>query len=499
MQILNPRCCGIDVHKKMIVACVLLSGEQGEVQRHIRTFSTMTNDLLLFADWLDSLGVTVVAMESTGVYWQPIFNLLEEGREIILVNAQHMKAVPGRKTDVKDSEWIADLLRHGLLSPSFIPPAPVRALRQLTRHRKNLVQERARQVNRVHKLLETANVKLGAVATDVLGKSGRAMLNALAAGETDPETLAELALGKLRKKLPQLREALAGRVQPHQRFLLKHLLSHIDFLDASLEVILTEIDLHLKGFEEAMSLIRTLPVQLQAGAATVIAEIGVDMSRFPSAEQIASWAGLCPGNCESAGKRLSGKTTKGNPYLRGVLCEMALIVTRMKNTYLSAFYRRIAQRRGHKRAIVAVAHKLLVIIYHMLKDKKPYQELGADYYQQLDGAKVERRAVARLEQLGYAVTLTPLVEETTATAAVSTAEPPPVAMPEANLPVPPTAPCPEDTLLSPAPVLGASASPATVAPGGKTAQKRPRGRPRRIPTIVPTATVVAPEVPRLLA
>jgi transposase len=406
MQVVYDRCCGCDVHKKMIVACVLITLASGEVQRHIRTFSTMTAGLLALSDWLESLQVSVVAMESTGVYWQPVFNLLEDGREIILVNAQHMKAVPGRKTDVKDSEWIAQLLRHGLLSASFIPPAPVRELRQLTRYRKTVVQERARHVNRVHKLLETANLKLGAVATDILGKSGRSMLDAIVNGEQDPEVLAQLACGRLRKKLPELRLALDGRVQPSHRFLLKRLLSHVDFLDCSIETVQQEIDEHVKGFAEAMTLIQTLPVQLQAGAATVIAEIGVDMTRFPSPEHIASWAGLCPGSCESAGKRISGKTTKGNPYLRSVLCEMALIVTRMKDTYLSAFYHRIARRRGHKRAVVAVAHKLLVIIYSMLKNKTPYQELGADHFDQIDPAKVERRAIARLEQLGYKVTLT---------------------------------------------------------------------------------------------
>jgi transposase len=407
VQVVHDRCCGLDVHKKIVVACILITLATGEVQRHIRTFSTMTAGLLALADWLDRFGVTIVAMESTGVYWQPVFNVLEAGREVMVVNAKHMKAIPGRKTDVKDSEWLADLLRHNLLKPSFIPPAPIRELRALTRYRKKLVQQRAQQINRVQKVLETANIKLASVATDVLGKSGRDMLDAIIKGEQDPETLAELARGRLRAKLPDLTLALEGRVQPHQRYLLQRLLVHIDFLDQSIDSVQREIDEQLTPFQNEVTLIQSLPITLQAGAATVIAEIGVDMSCFPSAEHLASWAGLCPGNYESAGKRKSGKTTKGNPYLREVLCEMAWILSRMKDNYLSAFYHRIARRRGGKQAIIAVAHKLLVIIYHMLKDNKPYQDRGADHFDQLDAARIERRAIQRLEQLGYRVTLAP--------------------------------------------------------------------------------------------
>jgi transposase len=366
----------------------------------------MTSDLLALDDWLRANHVEIVAMESTGISWRPVFHILEEGRTIILVNAQHMKAVPGRKTDVKDSQWLADLLRHGLLSASFIPPAPIRQLRDLTRYRKTLVQERAQEINRLQKVLETANIKLAAVATDVLGKSGRDMLDSIIKGGQDPEALAELARGRLRAKLADLRLALEGRVEPHHRFLLERILAHTDFLEQSIEQVQQEIDKRLVDFEAAITLVQSLPVQLQAGAATVIAEIGVDMTRFPSDAHLASWAGVCPGNCESAGKRKNGKTTKGNPYLRGVLCEMAWIVSRMKDNYLSAFYHRIARRRGKKRAILAVAHKILVIIYHMLKDNKPYQDLGGDYFDQLDAARIERRAIQRLEQLGYNVTLT---------------------------------------------------------------------------------------------
>jgi transposase len=271
-----------------------------------------------------------------------------------------------------------------------------------------LVQERAQEINRLQKVLETANIKLAAVATDVLGKSGRDMLNCVIAGEQDAEALAELARGRLRAKLPDLRLALEGRVEPHHQFLLQQILAHTDFLEQSIEAVQQEIDKRLVPYQEAVTLIQSLPVQLQAGAATVIAEMGVDMSRFPSDAHLASWAGVCPGNHESAGKRKSGKTTDGNPYLRGVLCEMAWIISRMKDNYLSAFYHRMARRRGKKRAIIAVAHKLLIIIYHMLKDNKPYQDLGGDYFDQRDATRIERRAVQRLEQLGYTVTLTPL-------------------------------------------------------------------------------------------
>jgi transposase len=406
MQVVYERCAGIDLHKKTAVTTIMITHPDAQVEEYTRTFSTMTSDLLALDDWLGSHHVEVVAMESTGIFWRPVFNLLEEGRSIVLVNAQHMKAVPGRKTDVKDSQWLADLLRHGLLSGSFIPPAPIRQLRDLTRYRKTLVQERAQEINRLQKVLETANIKLAAVATDVLGKSGRDMLNCIIRGEQDAEALAELARGRLRAKLPDLRLALDGRVEPHHQFLLQQILAHTDFLEQSIAKVQQEIDERLVTYQDAVTLIQSLPVQLQAGAATVIAEIGVDMTHFPSDAHLASWAGVCPGNYESAGKRKSGKTTQGNPYLRGVLCEMAWIVSRMKDNYLSAFYHRIARRRGKKRAILAVAHKILVIIYHMLKDNKPYQDLGGDYFDQLDADRIQRRAVQRLEQLGYHVTLT---------------------------------------------------------------------------------------------
>lgn len=407
MQVVYARCCGMDVHKKTVVACVLLTQADGTVQRQRRTFSTMTADLLACLDWLESLQIEIVAMESTGVYWRPIFNLLETHLQVILVNAQHMKAVPGRKTDVKDSEWIADLLRHGLLKASFIPPQPIRDLRDLTRYRKTLVQEKAQEVNRLQKVLETANLKLASVATDVMGKSGRDILDALVGGERDPEVLADLARGRLRHKLPDLRLALDGRLRPHQTLLLQQILAHIDFLEQSLECLEAEIGERLAPFEKTTALLESLPVLLETAKAVVIAEIGVDMSRFPTAAHLASWAGVCPGNRVSGGKRLNGKSNKGNVYLRAMLCQLAWVIARSKTpSYLSVFYHRIARRRGKKRAIVALAHTLLVIIYHMIRENKPYQDLGPDYLVKQDSERLERRAVQRLEQLGFEVTLT---------------------------------------------------------------------------------------------
>lgn len=326
---------------------------------------------------------------------------------MILVNAQHMKAVPGRKTDVKDSQWLADLLRHGLLKASFIPPKPVRELRDLMRYRKKMVQERADEVRRLQKVLETANIKLASVATDVLGKSGRSMLEAILGGQKDPEVLAELARGRMRSKLPDLRKALDGRVQPHHRVLFTCILAHIDFLEASLAQLQAEMEPYLDPFEEAVELVQSVVGIGEIAAACIIAEIGTDMSRFASDKHLASWAGLCPGNKQSGGKRLSGKTTKGNPYLRAILFEVAWAITHTKDNYLSAFYHRMVRRRGKAKAIVALAHKVLVIIYHILRTKQPYTDLGTDYFDQQDRERIERHHIRRLEQLGYAVTLAP--------------------------------------------------------------------------------------------
>jgi transposase len=379
------------------------------VKRELRTFGTMTVDLLGLADWLSSLGVTHVALESTGVYWRPVFNVLEdEGRTLMLVNPQHMRAVPGRKTDVKDAEWIADLLSHGLLRPSFIPPAPIRTVRELTRYRKTLVQQRADEANRLQKTLEGANLKLASVATDVLGLSGRAMFAALLEGERDPDVLAELARGKLRAKLPQLRQALVGRVQPHHLVLIGQILGHIDFLEQSIAQIQTEIERCLPPFEEALELLQTIPGIKAVAAAAILAEIGTDMSRFPSAGHLASWAGLCPSNKESAGKRMKGPVNRGNVWLRAIMGEVAWASIRTQASYFHAQFHRLARRRGRNKAATAVAHSILVAVYHILKNGKPYADLGVDYFDKLNATRIERHHVRRLEQLGYTVTLTPI-------------------------------------------------------------------------------------------
>jgi transposase len=407
MQVVYARCAGLDVHQQTVVACVLLTAPDGAVRREVRTFGTMTSDLLALNDWLNALGVEQVAMESTGVYWRPVFNLLEADHPIMLVNAQHIKAVPGRKTDVKDSEWLADLRRHGLLKASFIAPAPIRELRELTRDRKTLVQERAQEVHRLHKGLESANVKLATVATDILGASGRDMLAAILAGEQDAATLAELARGRLRAKLPALKQALEGRVTAQHRALIQHVLAHVDFLAGQLEQLSAEIEQAQAPFAEAVRLVETLPGIAEIAASAIVAAIGTDMGCFPSAAPLASWAGGGPGNRQSGGKRLSGKTRQGNTHLRAILGEVAWSITHTSNTSLSALYHRIARRRGKHQAIVAVAHSVLVSIYHMLRDQRPYHELGPDYFDHLDTSRQQRHFVRRFEQLGYAVTLTP--------------------------------------------------------------------------------------------
>jgi transposase len=410
MEVVHARCCGIDVHKKSVTACVLLTEKEGTVQKQVRTFPTMLADLLALSDWLRSLGVTAVAMESTGVYWRPVYNVLEGEYTVLLVNAQHMRNVPGRKTDVKDSEWLADLLRHGLLKGSFIPPAPIRELRELTRYRQSLIRERTREVNRLHKVLESANIKLGAVASDVMGVSGRQMLEALLGGEQDPAVLAELARGRLRQKLPALRQALEGRVQPHHLVLLGRILAHIDFLEESLTDLGQEIERALAPFAEEVALLKTIPGVDEVAAATIVAEIGTDTTRFPSAKHLASWAGLCPGNRESAGKRLGSKTTPGDTWLKAVLGEVAWAIARRKrDNYLTAQYHRLARKRGVHKAAVAVMHSVLVIAYHILRDKHPYSDLGADYFDTLDRDRLERYYVNRLTGLGYDVTLEPRV------------------------------------------------------------------------------------------
>ena len=407
MDVLYERCCGLDIHKRTVVACLVVPGTDGQPAKEVRSFGTMSDDLLRLADWLLAAGCTHVAMESTGVYWKPVWNLLENQFELLLINARHVKAVPGRKTDAKDCEWLADLLRHGLLRGSFVPDRSQRELRELTRYRTSLVQERSAEVNRLQKTLEGANIKLGDVATDIMGLSSRQMLAALAGGESDPTTLAQLAQGRLRDKLPALERALAGSIGAHQRFLLARQLAHLDFLDASIAEVSTEIAAQLRPCEEAMERLATIPGIGRRTAEILLAEIGADMSRFPTSGHLASWAGMCPGNDESAGKRRSGKTRKGSPWLRSALIEAARAAGRSKGTYLAAQYHRLAARRGTKRAAVAVGHTILLIAYRLLREDDVYHDLGDRYFDERDRHAVERRLVARLEGLGYKVALEP--------------------------------------------------------------------------------------------
>jgi transposase len=407
MDTLYPRCAGLDVHKANVVVCVRCCDRPGKVFEEVRTFSTMTRDLLALADWLASRGVTHVAMESTGVYWKPVFNILEGGVQVILVNAEHLKQVPGRKTDVKDCQWIAQLLQHGLLKASFVPPQPIRELRDLTRQRTQLIQERSAAADRIQKVLEDANVKLASVATDVLGVSGRDMREALIAGETDPEKLADLARKRLREKIPALQLALQGRVTEHHRFLLRMHLDHVTHLEELIGRLGSRIEEALAPFAQAVERLVTIPGVSQRVAETVVAEIGANMDQFPSAGHLASWAGMCPGNNESAGKRRSGRTTKGDRWLKRILVQAAWAASHAKGTYLQAQYRRLAKRRGRKRALVAVGHTLLGIIYHVLKRGTTYAELGPDFLDRLEPERLTRQLIKRLEALGHKVTLEP--------------------------------------------------------------------------------------------
>jgi transposase len=401
MDVVYSHVCGLDVHKKNIVACVITP--KG---REIRTFETMTDDLILLADWIKGRGCTQVAMESTGVYWKPIYNLLElEGIETLVVNAQHIKNVPGRKTDVKDAEWIAGLLRHGLLKGSFIPKREQRELRELIRYRRSLIEERAREVSRIQKVLEGANIKLSSVASNVLGKSGRAMIEAMIAGETDPGTLSELAKRKLKSKKADLKRALNGLMGPHQKLMLEAQLRHIDYLDEEVSRLDTEIKARMLPYEEDLELLDTIPGVARRTAETIAAEIGLDMNQYPSAGHLCSWAGLCPGQNESAGKRISGKTRKGNKKLRSTLVEAAKAAARTKGTYLSSQYHRIAARRGANRATVAVAHSILSMAYYILKRRQPYIELGPTYYEERKRDVIIKQSIRKLESLGVLISV----------------------------------------------------------------------------------------------
>jgi transposase len=406
MEVVSPRCCGLDVHKKSIAACALIA-EGRQRSKHHKSFGTTTCDLRALGDWLRTMGITHVAMESTGVYWKPVWNVLEGQFVLLLVNAQHIKNVPGRKTDVKDCEWIAQLLQHGLVRASFVPVRAIRELRDLNRYRISLIGERNRVANRVQKVLEDANIKLASVASDTLGLSGRSMLKAMIKGEQDAAVLADLARGLLRRKLPELRLALEGHITDHHRFCLRQLMDHLDFLNSRIGEVDQEIADRCKPFEEAIRLWDTIPGVDRITACCLVAELGDRMEQFPSAAHLSSWAGLCPGNYESAGKRLSGKTRKGSPWLRRILVQAAWAASHTKNTYLREQFYRLAARRGKKRALVAVAHTILVMAYHTLKRHKDYQEVGAQYFDKLHSENLKRSLVKRLRRLGVAVSLAP--------------------------------------------------------------------------------------------
>ena len=409
MDTVYTHCAGLDVHKRVVVACRICPGPDGQSLKETRTFGTMPVDLLGLADWLVAGGATDVAMESTGEFWKPVFNLLEGSLRVTLVNAQDVKAAPGRRTDVQDAEWLADLLQHGLLRPSFIPPRDQRDLRDLTRQRTNLIRERAMVVQWLQKVLENANIKLSGVATDVAGVSGRAIIEAIAAGTTSAAEMAELARGRLRDKRVLLEQALTGTVRPHHRFLLAEHLTHIDFLDERIACITQEItrrlDNHDGGQQQTIALLDTIPGIGIATVELIVAEIGTDMTRFPSAGHLSSWAGLAPGNNESAGKRYSGRTRKGNNWLRTGLIQAAHAAARKTQCYLATQYHRLAARRGKKRAAVAVAHSILVIVYHVLSRRQPYQDLGANYYDERKRQSTVNRLTRRLQRLGYSVSL----------------------------------------------------------------------------------------------
>lgn len=407
MRIVHRICCGLDVHKDEITACLISKRE-----RIIKTFGTMTEDLLALLDWLLKADCMHVAMESTGVYWKPVYNILEAGglQEILVVNARDVKAVPGRKTDITDAEWIADLYRHGLLRGSFIPDRAQRELRELVRYRRSLIEEHSREVNRIQKVLEGANIKLGSVATDVNGKSGRAIIEALIKGETSVEAMADLAKGRLRNKMDLLKKSLNGLIGPHQRMLLEAQRRHIDFLEEEIERLSKEIEARMRPFDEAIERLDEVPGLGRISAEQVLCVIGLDMSRFPSSKHIASWVGLCPGNNESAGKRKSGKTRHGNQMVKTTLIQAAQSIAHTRGNYLSAMYHRLAARKGAKKAAVAVAHALLVIIYRMLKDGTRYKDLGGNFFDELNKQAVVKRTVKRLEALGYKVTVEPTAQ-----------------------------------------------------------------------------------------
>jgi transposase len=440
MELVYSRCAGLDVHKKTVVACCITPNAQNKKQIEIQTFATTTSGLLALSDWLTSQQVSHVAMESTGEFWKSVYNILEGNFELLVANAHHIKNVPGRKTDVKDAEWIAELLRHGLLRSSFIPRLEQRDLRDLTRQRTNLVEDRATVINRLQKVLEWANLKLSSVATDITGVSARSMLEAIIANQVEPKTLADLAKGRLRDKRSALEEALNGIVRDHHRFLLSQHLTQIDFLDEQVECFDQQISQHLQTtdgtpnppptddsdlqsatqspsaspavaltWQRAVELVDTIPGISQRAAEMILAETGIDMSRFASEAHFSSWAKVSPGNNESAGKRYSGSTGHGNRWLRTALIQAAWAAVKVKKSYFNSFYHRLAARRGKKRAIFAVAHHILIAIYHMLKKQEPFKDLGATYLDERNKPKLLNRMKQRIQQLGFRVVLEPIL------------------------------------------------------------------------------------------
>jgi transposase len=401
VQTVVERSAALDVHKASVTACVRVTGEQ-----HIEQFSTTARGLLVLRDWLAGFEVTHVAMEASGVYWKAPWAILEEEFECLLVNARHVKQVPGRKTDVGDAEWLCRLVEAGLLRANFVPPKPIRQLRNLTRYRKTQIQERAREVNRLHKALEDAGIKLDCVATDIMGKSGRDMLDALVSGERDPQVLANLARRQLRKKIPALRDALQGRFEEHHALWIGAILKHIDFLDEQIEGLTEAIGAQIKPLAPAIELLCTITGVQSRAAEVIISEIGGDMSRFPTPRHLASWAGQCPGNDQSAGKRRSGKTRNGSKWLDWTLEEVAIAAIRVKGTYLQAQYQRLRPRRGHKKALGAVKHTVICAVWHMLTTGEIYHDLGADYFTRRDPERRTKRLIRQLEQLRHTVTLT---------------------------------------------------------------------------------------------
>jgi len=406
MQTLIEHGCGLDVHQATVVACLLIVSRDGRVGKQMRTFGTTTRELLSLRQWLLSEGCTHVAMESTGVYWKPVYAILEGALEIVVANAQHVKKVPGRKSDVKDAEWLADLLCHGLLRSSFVPPKPIRELRDLTRYRRKLVESQTAERNRLLKLLETTNIKLASVACDVFGVSGQLMLKALLEGKASPREMAQLAKRRLRSKIPELELALEGKLEQHHRFLLRLQLDRLQAVEQDLTTLEQHIQEKLQPYAAQLALLQEIPGVDWTLAASIIAELGVDMSVFQSVSQLASWAGVCPGTNESAGKRKSSRIPKGNVYLKTGLVEAANAASRAKGTYLRDKFYRLKARRGYKRATIAVAHKILVAIYHMLSQQVSYNDLGDLYLDKLNKNHLTHNLIHRLERLGYVVTLT---------------------------------------------------------------------------------------------